>query len=431
MNEPSVQERMRDDWNRRAREDANYYVAFERRQQDEAGFVASAGKVVEKVENDLRRLPPTANTRTWRALEIGCGPGRLMKPLSGRFGEIHGVDVADEMIALARQRLADVPHAHLHVTAGAGLPQFADESFDFVYSYAVFQHIPDRDAILAYMREICRVLKPGGIFRGQFNGLPVSGAEKYNTWAGCRFTTAEIRAFTRENRLGLLDLSGADTQYLWTTWRKHTPELDSSPIAGMATVRRITNAVTREPAVTPAGLFSAMSLWVEGLPPQCELNGISAAVGGREATVFYVGLPAYDGLRPQLSIAVPANTPTGLQPVRVSWNGAEFLRSTVRVIPMGPPLPRVISVADGVDFLSAGQVSSGLVKVVTEEMANPELFFATVSGRTVKNLEWYLTDPLPPRCEVSFALPSGIGPGVHTLEIRYGRRLFVFPIQVV
>ena len=126
-------------------------------------------------ETELKRFPKDANRRAWRALEIGCGPGRLMKPLSRHFGEIHGVDVSDEMIRLARERLADIPHAHVHATNGASLAQFADESFDFVYSYAVFQHIPSRDVVLEYMREIRRVLKPGGFFRGQFNGLPHSG----------------------------------------------------------------------------------------------------------------------------------------------------------------------------------------------------------------------------------------------------------------
>ncbi len=431
MSEPVVHRSMREDWNRRAREDAYYYAGFGRREQDEAEFLASGSYIVEKMEDELKRLSPTANRRTWRALEIGCGPGRLMKPLSRNFGEIHGVDVADEMVALARERLSGIAHAHVHLASGASLAQFADQSFDFVYSYAVFQHIPDRDVILSYMREICRVLKPGGIFRGQFNGMPVTAGEKYNTWAGVRFTSAEIREFTREHQLDLLELSGMDTQYLWTTWRQRAANAAAEPITESAKVRRITNAVGREPAVTTTGRFSAISIWVLGLPPQCELNGVTAFVGGREATAFYVGSPVYDGLRPQLSVALPHGTPTGLQPIRILWNGADLLQSIVRVIPPGPPLPRVISVSDGVNILSMGQVSSGLVKVVTEEMLEPTMFFATLSGRPVRDLCWCVTDPVPPRCEFNFALPTGITPGGHRLEIRYGRRLFVSSLTVV
>src|ERR1700733_13028462 len=216
--ENSVSERMRADWNQRAREDAHYYVAFGGRDQDEAEFHATATDVLRSIEAQLKRLPAKANRRAWRALEIGCGPGRLVKPLSRHFGEIHGVDVSDEMIRLARQRLADIPHAHFHATNGASLAQFADLSFEFVYSYAVFQHIPSREVVLEYMRETARVLKPGGVFHGQFSGLPYPGDT--NTWSGVAFSADDIRAFPRHNGLQLLILGGGHTQYTWTTWRK-------------------------------------------------------------------------------------------------------------------------------------------------------------------------------------------------------------------
>src|SRR3984885_7741210 len=113
-----VSARMRDDWNARAREDAGYYVAFGRRDQDDAGFFATATEVINGLEGELRRVP-IGQRGDWKALEIGCGPGRLMRPMSRHFVEIHGVDVSDEMIALAQEKLRDVPHAHAHHTDGA------------------------------------------------------------------------------------------------------------------------------------------------------------------------------------------------------------------------------------------------------------------------------------------------------------------------
>src|SRR5271170_1441107 len=166
MNDPQVLARMRSDWNRRAGEDANYYVAFGRRNQDEEEFFSTGEEMAKALVFELKRFPGRE-----AALEIGCGPGRLMRPLSRHFGQVHGVDVSDEMIRLGRERLSDIPHAHFHSTDGATLPQFADESFEFIYSYAVFQHIPTREPVLSYMREIRRLLKPGGVFHGQFNGL--------------------------------------------------------------------------------------------------------------------------------------------------------------------------------------------------------------------------------------------------------------------
>src|ERR1700689_1104576 len=180
MADSEVSSRMREDWNARAREDAGYYVAFGRRDQDEAGFFATATDVINGLEQELRRVP-LAQRGDWRALEIGCGPGRLMRPMSRHFVEIHGVDVSDEMIALAKEKLRDVPHAHAHLTDGASLRQFGEDFFDFVYSYAVFQHIPSREVVYQYLKEIRRVLKPGGLARLQFNGLARGGEGPYDT----------------------------------------------------------------------------------------------------------------------------------------------------------------------------------------------------------------------------------------------------------
>src|SRR3712207_1118331 len=112
-----VNERMQREWNARAVEDANFYVAFGRRQQDPEEFFATASEVVHGLEWEMRRLD-SGYPRARRALEIGCGPGRLLRPMSKHFGEIHGIDVSDEMIARARANLADIPHAHAHHTTG-------------------------------------------------------------------------------------------------------------------------------------------------------------------------------------------------------------------------------------------------------------------------------------------------------------------------
>src|SRR3977135_4056044 len=163
---------MRADWNERAREDAHYYVAFGRRDQDDGEFLSTAIDVVRDLEGELKRFPAALLCSSRRALEIGCGPGRLMRPLSHHFAEIHGVDVSDEMVKLAKERLLDTPNAHPHHSSGADLAQFPAEKFDFVYSFAVFQHIPSREVVFSYLREARRVLKTGGILRCQLNGLP-------------------------------------------------------------------------------------------------------------------------------------------------------------------------------------------------------------------------------------------------------------------
>jgi SAM-dependent methyltransferase len=77
---------------------------------------------------------------------------------------------------------------------------FADNSFDFVYSYIVFQHIPNRDVVLNYLSEARRVLKPGGILRCQLRGTPPLDSEMEGaptTWTGCHVSGEEVTAFAR------------------------------------------------------------------------------------------------------------------------------------------------------------------------------------------------------------------------------------------
>src|SRR6266403_5856871 len=134
MPDLEVSSRMRDDWNARAKEDAGYFVAFGRRDSSDDEFFATASEVINRLESELRRVPADQRT-TWRALEIGCGPGRLMRPMSRHFAEIHGIDVSDEMISLAREKLREVTNAFPHAGDGSSLARFADNSLDFVYSY--------------------------------------------------------------------------------------------------------------------------------------------------------------------------------------------------------------------------------------------------------------------------------------------------------
>jgi ubiquinone/menaquinone biosynthesis C-methylase UbiE len=98
-----------------------------------------------------------------RALDFGCGLGRLTRPLAARFDECVGVDISEGMVRGARELNADVPAASFVVNPADDLRIFDEASFDLVYSVIVLQHVPDRDAIESYVAEFCRVLRPGGL----------------------------------------------------------------------------------------------------------------------------------------------------------------------------------------------------------------------------------------------------------------------------
>ncbi len=428
-----VSARMRDDWNARAREDAGYYVAFGRRDQDDAEFYATATEMVTSLEFELKRVP-LSERGSWRALEIGCGPGRLMRPMSRHFVEIDGVDVSDEMIAIAKQRLSDLPNAHPHHNDGASLSRFPDETFEFVYSYAVFQHIPSREVIIQYLRETHRVMKTGGLARLQFNGLPQGGT--YDTWAGARFSSNELMEFARDNDFQVLALEGVGTQYMWTSWRKQPrgwsfAQEDRVPDTKLR-IRRITNAGSSEPVAPSRGRWASISIWVENLPPAAGLHQLRVTVGSSFGTITYIGPPDNIGLQ-QLNVILPELEETGLLPVEVQWFGQCISPPAVlRVIPPGPSVPTVVSVNDGVNLVAGKRIETRMVKVTLEEISRPHEIEASIDGHHVSDLEFFCVDPRPQKFEVNLRLPEQIGIGPHQLELRMGRRkLAPISIEVV
>ena len=432
MADSNVLDRMRRDWNDRAREDLHYYVAFGRRSQDDAEFQATAADVVRAMRGELKRLrPPGAPPgKGLRALEIGCGPGRLMLPLSRDFAEIHGVDISDEMIRLAAERLRGIPQAHAHHAPKSDLSMFGDESFDFAYSYAVFQHIPNRDVVFGYLEEARRVLKPGGILKCQINGLPESPA-RYTTWAGVRISAEEIVAFVLRHDFQLLALEGARTQYMWTTWRKQSRGWRAAlrpPERIQTRVRAISNALTGDQMAPASGPRAFAAIWLDNPPADCDLIGLQVKIDGRPAVLTCLSAPEWDGMV-QLNAAMPAGCRTGLVPVEVRWLG-ELLTAEawMRVIPPGPSVPRICAVSDGVNLLSGLRIESRTIKVAMEEVAHPEQFQAAIDGSRI-DAGMFCVDPVTERYEFDILLPESVGPGPHEVRVSLGRRVFA-PVRV-
>jgi SAM-dependent methyltransferase len=97
-----------------------------------------------------------------RALDFGCGAGRLTRALAARFDECVGVDISEAMVAEARRLNADCDGCTFVVNDTADLRRFPDASFDLVYSTLVLQHLPTRRLVAAYIAEFVRLLSSGG-----------------------------------------------------------------------------------------------------------------------------------------------------------------------------------------------------------------------------------------------------------------------------
>ena len=92
-------------------------------------------------------------------LDIGCGTGQLLHKAHALYpsAQLFGIDPAEGMVELARGR---IPSATIYLGAAESLP-LSDSSVDVVLSSISFHHWSDQ---IAALREISRVLRPGGCF---------------------------------------------------------------------------------------------------------------------------------------------------------------------------------------------------------------------------------------------------------------------------
>jgi SAM-dependent methyltransferase len=219
----SLSETMMSDWDRRAKENARYFVKTGLLDQTDEEFSRSGlddfnAVVLPDMPLICRALKPS----DMRMLEIGCGIGRMTKWFAKTFGEVYGVDVSPEMVRIGRERLKGMEGVHLLVNNGSDLTLFPDEFFDFCFSYLVFQHFPSKDIVENYLREVYRTLRKNRVFKFQVNGF--TGDEYVrtpkDTWLGVSFSKEEISSIASANGFQIVTITGEGSQYMWVTLRK-------------------------------------------------------------------------------------------------------------------------------------------------------------------------------------------------------------------
>jgi len=217
-------------WDEFARIDAYTYIMTALPRGDRHAFWQSGETVVsEELLPAIRKNAVPAGT----ALEIGCGVGRLVFPLSRHFQQVLGLDISPEMVrqatALAVERNA--PNARFLTLADLQL--YAHDfgltpgSVDFIYSLIVFQHIVDFRSIKDYFELVSRLLSPRGAAYLQFdtrpqdltyrvkNSLPDFLLPRFlrRGIRRIRRTTAELESSFAENNLDLIETVGTATEY--------------------------------------------------------------------------------------------------------------------------------------------------------------------------------------------------------------------------
>jgi cyclopropane fatty-acyl-phospholipid synthase-like methyltransferase len=224
--------RMRRDWDLRARENARHYVVTGQAEWSDAEFYESGELTLrEDVLNDLTNICQGKDPRSMSVLEIGCGAGRVTRALAGFFGEVHAVDISREMVRQARRAVAEFPAAHVYRNNGKDLGvvrhkwwkpfgTVAPVQVDFAFSTMVFQHIASREIIESYVRDVHRLLRPGGLFKFQVQGAALPSHDPADTWVGVPFSVEDARAMAERCGFELRYHSGAGDQYFWLWYFK-------------------------------------------------------------------------------------------------------------------------------------------------------------------------------------------------------------------
>ena len=236
---------IRRDWDVRARENPRAYINWPDIANEEEAFFESGRQDYELyVASFLKKMQ--IDPRGKMALEIGCGIGRLGRWIAADFGHYIGVDVSPEMIRKASAY--DIPNATFQPVSGGDLVGIESGSVDFVLSFAVFQHVPDKAAIFNYFAETARVLRSGGFFRLHMKGLwtipigrwmleagfshnaqkssarltrvPIIRLRYLDTWQGRSIPPGEAQAKLESFGLQVLDWQDKWTPMMWVGGKK-------------------------------------------------------------------------------------------------------------------------------------------------------------------------------------------------------------------
>jgi len=205
-------------WNHLAEKNSSYYIMtdFGKNISEEQFRISGKQDYENLIKNDSiikKELEPFSNRRV---LEIGCGTGRITEFVANDFGQVTGLDISEKMIEIGKERLATIRNLEMIATDGKNYP-LDNSLFDLVFSFIVFQHMPDIKTIRKNFEEITRVLKSNGIAKIQLRGLPTS---KKNWFYGPDFDQRNAKKLIANLPLEIIQVTGVGQRYFWLWLQK-------------------------------------------------------------------------------------------------------------------------------------------------------------------------------------------------------------------
>lgn len=155
-------------WDGFAHEDPYWYITMNYTGDQEA-FWRDGKEGADNILSRVKSLLPATNT----VLEIGCGVGRVLIPISSHFKTAIGIDISPRMLELLDEHAHDFG-ANERITGSLPDQNWNVQNVDLAYSVIVFQHIDDFAAIKNYIMNVANVLRTDGIAYFQFNTTPIT-----------------------------------------------------------------------------------------------------------------------------------------------------------------------------------------------------------------------------------------------------------------
>jgi len=157
-------ERLRSDWNRYAETDPLWAIFTDPERKghrwESGAFFETGRREVEDLIRYIESLDVELCHR--RALDFGCGVGRLTRALADHFDQVCGIDISPVMLELARGYNADVPNCTFLQNTDPSFRALPAGGFDLIYSNATLQHMPPRYS-KRFLRGMAGQLRPGGL----------------------------------------------------------------------------------------------------------------------------------------------------------------------------------------------------------------------------------------------------------------------------
>jgi len=218
----SVNEIMKQDWNERARTNTLFVISTDHSDSEKDFWqsgVNDCEKILGRNSDRFSNILQGKDPKKMHVLEIGCGIGRLLIPMSNIFQNVVGIDISPEMVRIGKEKTQEISNCEIVENNGSDLSLFSDNYFDFCYSFIVFQHIPEKKIVEEYIKEVSRVLKPGCLFRFQVRGKISTKPKNITTWDGVQFTSDEIHIMAEKNNFDILEEDDDTNEYYWITFR--------------------------------------------------------------------------------------------------------------------------------------------------------------------------------------------------------------------